>query len=124
MKREPFLEAYYRIWGAGEAPEEKLALLDKINGPVGGTDVSDWPIENQLRLREEFDFPTTDDDDNFFPEEREIHISKYCWERGINSSPTYQLRYFEVHYPEVLEEAPADTKQRLLWFQNRFIFPV
>ncbi len=121
MKRADFLEAFYRIWEAGDKPEDKLALLDKVNGPVGGTDLSDLPIGDQLQIREEFDFPRWDeesDDADHYPEEREIRIAKYCWEKGID--PSRQLRYFEAHHPELLREVPEDS--RLTVFQDIFIF--
>jgi hypothetical protein len=123
MKREDFLEAYYRIWGVDEDPANRLALLDRVRSPVGGSDVSGFSAKAQLHLREEFEFPSMEDrEDNDFQEEREIHISKYCWEKGIDSTDSGQLRYFETHHPVVRTLAPEDKTARLKWFQNQFIF--
>lgn len=125
MKREPYFEAVYRIWGVGPKPEDKLAFWERVNGPTGGTDLSDIPIENQLVMQEMFEYPPHEDEDDeadHYPEEVSIHIWKYCWERGIECTEQALLRYFDFHHSKLLESVPEDPHVRFELFKDILIF--
>ena len=123
MRREQYLATLYKVWGVDDTPKAKLEFWEELQGLSGGTDVSYLSEEEQLIIEECFQVGCPEDDHSLYPNERHIRVEKWCFERGVSSSPSGQLRYFEYHFAHdfYFYEDGVKKPKPLEYFQKKYM---